>query len=203
MQSRPAEHINLKTMCAMKKKFISIVAMVAIAATATFTSCVSSLYSSANSYDDLYAIHDVEVIAARQKAEAEVRQAEAEARRAEALALQAEYEAQLAKQNVTLAQNAQTVQQAQPVQQPEEPQEPGILDYWPVAVAAVFFFGGSALVSLVILLLFYKLRTKDVQVMSRYNNGEITKAVTVRAAKFSAAAVAKIEAAGGKAEVAE
>ena len=34
-------------------------------------------------------------------------------------------------------------------------------------------------------------------------NGEITKAVTVRAAKFSAAAVAKIEAAGGKAEVAE
>jgi V/A-type H+-transporting ATPase subunit I len=65
----------------MKKKFISIVAVVAIAATATFTSCVSSLYSSANSYDDLYAIHDVEVIAARQKAEAEVRQAEAEARR--------------------------------------------------------------------------------------------------------------------------
>ena len=53
---------------------------------------------------------------ARQKAEAEVRQAEAEARRAEALALQAEYEAQLAKQNVTLAQNAQTVQQAQPAQ---------------------------------------------------------------------------------------
>lgn len=115
-QSRPKEHINLKTMCAMKKNFISIVAMVAIAATATFTSCVSSLYSSANHYDDLYAIHDVEVIAARQKAEAEVRQAEAEARRAEALALQAEYEAQLAKQNVTLAQNAASVQQAQPAQ---------------------------------------------------------------------------------------
>ena len=34
-------------------------------------------------------------------------------------------------------------------------------------------------------------------------NGEITKAVTVRAAKFSAAAVAKIEAAGGKTEIAE
>ena len=34
-------------------------------------------------------------------------------------------------------------------------------------------------------------------------NGEITKAVTVRAAKFSAAAIAKIEAAGGKAEVVE
>ena len=32
-------------------------------------------------------------------------------------------------------------------------------------------------------------------------NGEITKAVTVKAQKFSAAAVAKIEAAGGKAEV--
>ena len=32
-------------------------------------------------------------------------------------------------------------------------------------------------------------------------NGEITKAVTVRAAKFSAAAVAKIEAAGGKVEI--
>ena len=30
--------------------------------------------------------------------------------------------------------------------QPEKPQEkPGLLDYWPVAVAAVFFFGGSAL----------------------------------------------------------
>ena len=34
-------------------------------------------------------------------------------------------------------------------------------------------------------------------------NGEITKAVTVRAAKFSAAAIAKIEAAGGKAAVVE
>ena len=34
-------------------------------------------------------------------------------------------------------------------------------------------------------------------------NGEITKAVTVRAAKFSAAAVAKIEAAGGTTEVVE
>ena len=110
------EHINLKTMCAMKKKFISIVAMVAIAATATFTSCVSSLYSSANHYDDLYAIHDVEVIAARQKAEAEVRQAEAEARRAEALALQAEMEAELAKQNVSLAQNNKQVASAQGVQ---------------------------------------------------------------------------------------
>ena len=34
-------------------------------------------------------------------------------------------------------------------------------------------------------------------------NGEITKAVTVKAAKFSAAAAAKIEAAGGKVEIAE
>jgi large subunit ribosomal protein L15 len=32
-------------------------------------------------------------------------------------------------------------------------------------------------------------------------NGEITKAVTVQAVKFSAAAAAKIEAAGGKVEV--
>ena len=34
-------------------------------------------------------------------------------------------------------------------------------------------------------------------------NGEITKALTVKAAKFSAAAAAKIEAAGGKVEMAE
>jgi large subunit ribosomal protein L15 len=34
-------------------------------------------------------------------------------------------------------------------------------------------------------------------------NGEITKALTVKAAKFSAAAAAKIEAAGGKVEIAE
>ncbi len=34
-------------------------------------------------------------------------------------------------------------------------------------------------------------------------NGELTKALTIKADKFSAAAVAKIEAAGGKAEVAE
>jgi large subunit ribosomal protein L15 len=34
-------------------------------------------------------------------------------------------------------------------------------------------------------------------------NGEISKAVTVKAAKFSAAAAAKIEAAGGKVEIAE
>ena len=108
-----AEHINLKTMCAMKKNLISTVAVVAIVATATLSSCVSSLYSSANRYDDLYAIHDVEVIAARQKAEAEVRQAEAEARRAEALALQAEMEAELAKQNVSLAQNNKQVASAQ------------------------------------------------------------------------------------------
>ena len=34
----------------------------------------------------------------------------------------------------------------EPVQQPEETEQgPGILAYWPVAVAAVFFFGGSAL----------------------------------------------------------
>ena len=30
-------------------------------------------------------------------------------------------------------------------------------------------------IALIILLLFYKLRTKDVKVMSQYNNGEITR----------------------------
>lgn len=94
----------------MKKNLIIIVAMVAAAAIATLTSCVSSLYSSSGSYDDLYAVHDVEVIAAREKAEAQVRKAEAEARRAEALAEQAEWEAEQAKQNALLAQNQQLVQ---------------------------------------------------------------------------------------------
>ena len=107
----PEEHINLKTMCAMKKNFINTVAMVAVAAIATLTSCVSSLYSSSNSYDDLYAVHDVEVIAAREKAEAEVRKAEAEARRAEALAEQAKWEAEQAKQQALLAQNTPQTQQ--------------------------------------------------------------------------------------------
>lgn len=101
----------------MKKNFINTVAMVAVAAIATLTSCVSSLYSSSGSFDDLYAVHDVEVIAAREKAEAEVRKAEAEARRAEALAEQAKWEAEQAKQQALLAQNNQNVQlQSQPVQ---------------------------------------------------------------------------------------
>ena len=104
------EHINLKTMCAMKKNLFNIVAMVAVVAIATLTSCVSTLYSSSSTYDDLYAVHDVEVLAAREKAEAEVRKAEAEARRAEALALQAELEAEVAKKNVAMAQNNQVVQ---------------------------------------------------------------------------------------------
>ena len=42
------------------------------------------------------------------------------------------------------------------------------------ALFCLFPAAGFAL-ALVILLVFYKLRTKDVQVMSRYNNGEITK----------------------------
>lgn len=41
---------------------------------------------------------------------------------------------------------------------------------------------------------------RDLKVLA---NGELTKPLTVRAQKFSAAAVAKIEAAGGKAEVIE
>ncbi len=41
---------------------------------------------------------------------------------------------------------------------------------------------------------------RDVKVLA---NGEITKAMTIKAHKFSAAAVAKIEAAGGKIEVME
>ena len=89
----------------MKKNLNKMVVLVAVAAITTLSSCVSSLYTSAGAYDDLYAVHDVEVIAAREKAEAEVRKAEAEARRAEALAEQAEWEAQMAKQNATLAQN--------------------------------------------------------------------------------------------------
>jgi large subunit ribosomal protein L15 len=46
-----------------------------------------------------------------------------------------------------------------------------------------------------------KLLGKGDSVIKILANGEITKAVTVKAAKFSAAAAAKIEAAGGKVEV--
>ncbi len=48
-----------------------------------------------------------------------------------------------------------------------------------------------------------KLLGKKVNPIKVLANGEITKAVTVKAVKFSAAAQAKIEAAGGKAEVIE
>lgn len=44
---------------------------------------------------------------------------------------------------------------------------------------------------------------KKVQMIKILANGEITKALTVKAEKFSAQAQAKIEAAGGKAEVVE
>ena len=44
---------------------------------------------------------------------------------------------------------------------------------------------------------------KKVQMIKILANGEITKALTVKAEKFSAQAQAKIEAAGGKVEVVE
>ena len=46
-----------------------------------------------------------------------------------------------------------------------------------------------------------KLLGKGETLVKVLGNGELTKALTVKAAKFSAAAAAKIEAAGGKAEV--
>ena len=48
---------------------------------------------------------------------------------------------------------------------------------------------GISLLALVILLAFYKLRTKDVQVMSRFNNGEISKeeAESLLAEKYGSA----------------
>ncbi|MBE6205339.1 MAG: hypothetical protein E7136_08565 [Rikenellaceae bacterium] len=83
-------------------KMILFAATVALAA----SGCSSTFYSaSSNAYDDLYAIHDRQAIAERQKAEAEARRAEAEARRAEAEAQQAEWRAQLAELGVELAQN--------------------------------------------------------------------------------------------------
>ena len=48
-----------------------------------------------------------------------------------------------------------------------------------------------------------KLLGKGESIVKILANGEITKALTVKAAKFSAAAAAKIEAAGGKVEIAE
>jgi hypothetical protein len=59
--------------------------------------CTSTFLSSAGFYDDLYATHDTNAIAARQRAEAEARKAEAEARRAEAAAQQAQWEAEAAR----------------------------------------------------------------------------------------------------------
>ena len=71
--------------------------------------CTSAYFSSTGAYDDLYATHDVQAIAERQKAEAEVRRAEAEAAKAEAEALiaqrkaeAAEYEAKIAAINAAL-----------------------------------------------------------------------------------------------------
>ena len=48
-----------------------------------------------------------------------------------------------------------------------------------------------------------KLLAKSDTIIKILANGEITKALTVKAAKFSAAAAAKIEAAGGKVEIVE
>ncbi|MBQ5831439.1 MAG: hypothetical protein IIW44_07430 [Alistipes sp.] len=95
--------MNNKTLCLMKNiKMILLAATVALAA----SGCSSTFYTaSSNAYDDLYAIHDRQAIAERQKAEAEARRAEAEARRAEAEAQQAEWRAQLAELGVELAQN--------------------------------------------------------------------------------------------------
>ena len=47
----------------------------------------------------------------------------------------------------------------------------------------------GCVIALVILLLFYKLRSRDVQVMDRYNNGEISKekAESVLAEKYGPA----------------
>ena len=56
------------------------------------------------------------------------------------------------------------------------------------ALFCLFPAAGFA-VALVILLAFYKLRTKDVQVMSRFNNGEISKeeAESLLAEKYGSA----------------
>ena len=67
-------------MCVMKRiqRFLLTAAIAVLA-----SGCTSAYFSSAGAYDDLYATHDVEAIAERQKAEAEVRKAEAEAAKAE------------------------------------------------------------------------------------------------------------------------
>ena len=96
----------LKKMCAMKRlQIFLLTAAVAVVA----SGCTSAYFSSAGAYDDLYATHDVQAIAERQKAEAEVRKAEAEAAKAEAEALiaqrkaeAAEYEAKIAAINAAL-----------------------------------------------------------------------------------------------------
>ena len=93
-------------MCVMKRiqRFLLTAAIAVLA-----SGCTSAYFSSAGAYDDLYATHDVEAIAERQKAEAEVRKAEAEAAKAEAEALiaqrkaeAAEYEAKIAAINAAL-----------------------------------------------------------------------------------------------------
>ena len=52
------------------------------------------------------------------------------------------------------------------------------------------FPAAGFLIALLILVPFYKLRTKDVQIMAKYNNGEITKAEAegLLSAKFGSAA---------------
>lgn len=87
-------------MCVMKtiKRFL-LVAAIAV----TASGCTSAFYSSTGAYDDLYATHDVQAIAERQKAEAEVRKAEAEALKAEAEAREAQMKAEAAEYQAKLA----------------------------------------------------------------------------------------------------
>ncbi len=73
-----------------------VIYLVSAAATMMMVGCSAAFYSQAGAYDDLYATHDTNAIAARQKAEAEARKAEAEARKAEAAARLAAEEAQRA-----------------------------------------------------------------------------------------------------------
>ena len=100
--------VNLKNYYIMKKLLILGVLAMSMAA----AGCSAAFYSSAGAYDDLYATHDTNAIAARQKAEAEARKAEAEARRAEAAAAQAQWEAEVAKYQAAAAAQNNTAQAA-------------------------------------------------------------------------------------------
>ena len=66
--------------------------------------CTSTFLSSAGFYDDLYATHDTNAIAARQRAEAEARRAEAAAQQAQWEAEAARYEAEAAREQASSAQ---------------------------------------------------------------------------------------------------